>query len=214
MILFSALDADDCTGAYHWHRGFAGANDALFPRNQDDFELMVMNGGVWAAKSPAGDFLALAYSTFDEAKTECEIGGLMVAAQERTRGLGGTIMRLALGHSLVEENLLELPNARIIAHVLKGNDDPRRLIIDGLKFRYASSVRIPATELPGLRSDDGFVHGDEYELSKPESIEALAEWARSWTGHLKGNAAHVELRSGVTLKDWAAALDDLAVTHR
>src|SRR5205085_6948820 len=98
MILFSALEAEDCLAAYHWHCGFSGANDALFPRDHDHFQSMVMDGSVWAARSTSGDFLALAYSTYDEAHRVCEIGGLMVAHQARSKGLGGTIMRLALGH--------------------------------------------------------------------------------------------------------------------
>jgi GNAT superfamily N-acetyltransferase len=213
MILFSALEADDCLAAYQWHRGFSAANDALFPRDQDDFESLVMEGSVWAAKSPSGDYLALAYSTYNEHTRECEIGGLMVAQQERSKGLGGTIMRLALGHALVEENLLDV-GARVVAHVLEGNDDPRRLITDGLKFHHAKSVKIPEDELPGLRAREGFVHGDEFELTKPDSIVSLAEWARSWTGDLHGHATHVELRSGVQMHDWAEALEDLARRHR
>jgi hypothetical protein len=213
MILFSALEADDCLAAYQWHRGFSAANDALFPRNQDDFESLVMEGSVWAAKSPGGDYLALAYSTYNEHTRVCEIGGLMVAQQARSKGLGGTIMRLALAHVLVEENLLEA-GARVVAHVLEGNDDPRRLITDGLKFRHATAVQIPETQLRGLRSRNGFVHGDEFELSTPESIEALAKWARSWTGELQGDAAHIELRSGIQMHDWAEALEDLARRHQ
>lgn len=139
----------------------------------------------------------------------------MVAAAERGRGLGSTIMRLALGHSLLEENLLDITGARIVAHVLKGNDEPRKLITGGLRFHYAKSVKIPAVNLPGLRAqNDGFVHGDEFELSKPDSIEALATWARSWTGHSNGHTSHVELRDGVHLQDWAYALDELAARHR
>lgn len=212
MILFSALEADDCLAAYQWHRGFSAANDALFPRDQDDFQSLVMEGSVWAAKSPNGDYLSLAYSTFNEDKRVCEIGGLMVARQARKQGLGGNIMRLALGHALVEENLLDV-GARVISHVIEGNDDPRRLITDGLKFRHVSAVRIPDSELPGLRARDGFVHGDEFELTKPDSLNALAKWARSWTGQLNGSVAHVELRSGVKMTDWAEALEDLASRH-
>jgi hypothetical protein len=213
MILFSALEAEDCLAAYHWHRGFSGANDALFPRDHDHFQSMVMDGSVWAAKSPSDDFLALAYSTYDEANRVCEIGGLMVVQQVRSQGLGGTIMRLALGHALVEENLLDA-GARIVAHVLEGNDDPRHLITEGLKFHHVEAVRIPEDRLPGLRSRDGFVHGDEFELTKPDSIVVLAGWARAWTGELTGHAAHIELRSGVQMNDWADALDELATRHR
>ena len=79
MILLSAIDYDECKAADGWHRGFAGANDALFPRSRDRFEDLVMEGSVWAARDPSGDYLALAYASYNEADKECEIGGLMVA---------------------------------------------------------------------------------------------------------------------------------------
>lgn len=212
MILFSAIDIDDCLGAYHWHRGFSGANDALFPRQFDDFEQLVMEGSVWAARESTGDYLALAYASYDEAKKECEIGGLMVATQARGKGLGAMMMFLALAHALLEEDLLADPAVRIVAHVLRSNDMPRGIIERKLMFRHARSVCIPGGVLPGLRTeDDGNVHGDEYELTRPESLVALAEWARSWTGQLPNDQiADIELRAGVSMEDWRDALDEMA----
>lgn len=215
MILFSAVEAEDCIAAYQWHRGFSGANDALYPRDHDSFQSMVLDGSVWAAKDTSGDFLALAYSTYDECNKVCEIGGLMVAAQARGSGVGSSIMRLTLGHALVEENLLGIPKARVVAHVLKGNEAPLNIIRNALKFHHVRSVAIPASELPGLRADnDGMVHGDEFELTKPDTIEALADWTRNWPTTLRENPAHVELRSGVTIEDWTDALEDIAAKCR
>jgi GNAT superfamily N-acetyltransferase len=214
VILFSAVEADDCLAAYQWHRGFSGANDALYPRDHDSFQSMVMDGSVWAAKDPSGDFLALGYSTYDESQKICEIGGLMVAAQAQRKGLGSAIMRLTLAHTLVEENLLEIPDARIVAHVLRGNEAPRRIITETLRFKHVGEVTYPAHELPGLRAEeDGMVHGDEFELTKPDSIAALAQWTRDWPASLRENPAHVELRAGVTIEDWTRALEDLTTKH-
>lgn len=212
MILFSAIDIDDCLGAYHWHRGFSGANDALFPRQFDDFEQLVMEGSVWAARDSAGDYLALAYASFNEDTKECEVGGLMVATQARGRGLGAMMMSLALAHALIEEDILIDPEVRVVAHVLRSNDKPRGIIEKKLMFHLAKSVCIPGDKLPGLRTeDDGNVHGDEYELTIPDSLIALADWARSWTGQLPGDEmADIELRAGVSMKDWCDALDEMA----
>jgi hypothetical protein len=210
MILFSAIELDECTSAYHWHRGFVGANDALYPRQHDDFQSLVMDGSVWAAKSLQGDYLAMAYASFDEAKRVCELGGLMVVMAERGKGLGATIMRLALAHVLVEENLLSIPGVRIVSHVIEGNTDPLTVIEHALRFRKAGPVKYPAKDLPGLRARDGYVHGEEFEITVPESVQGLAEWARAWNGEVNGGTAHIELRAGVAMRDWAETLDAIA----
>lgn len=214
MILLSAIDFDECKAAYGWHRGFAGANDALFPRSRDRFEELVMEGSVWAAREHSGDYLALAYASYNEIEKECEIGGLMVAVQARGKGLGTLVMRLALAHIVLEENLLSDPNVRVVAHVLKANPMPRNIIESQLQFVHARQVEIPQEALPGLRADpDGIIRGDEFELSNPKTLLALAEWAKSWTGKLAdGHVADIELRNGISLLDWAAALEDLAAT--
>ena len=215
MILFSAIDYEECSDAYNWHRGFSGANDALFPRQHDDFQTMVYDGRVWAARDAGGDYLALAYSSYDEAKLECEIGGLMVAAQARKKGLGLMMMRLALTHALLEEDLLSQGEVRIVAHVLASNEAPRGIIQDGLRFKHASVVEIDGAQLPGLRADpDGKIRGDEYELAKPDSLIALAEWAHGWTGFLpNAETADIDFRSGVDIAVWRKALDDLVTRH-
>lgn len=215
MILFSAIDHSDCMEAYHWHRGFQAANAALFPRTLDAFEDLVMAGAVWAAKDTHGNYLAQAYAAFDEGSLECEIGGLMVAQSQRGQGLGATIMRLALVHALLEESILDIPNARIVAHVLSSNQDPRGIIENRLLFKKVKSVEIPADHLPGLKADDdGFIRGDEYEIQLPATLSALADWAERWTDHINGGSdALIELRPNVSMELWAKALRDLEQKH-
>lgn len=212
MILFSAISHDDCMGAYQWHRGFTAANDALFPRNEEQFQDLVMHGSVWAACATSGEYLAQAYANFDEQSLECEIGGLMVAKQAQGMGLGATIMRLALAHALVEEDILSIDGARVVAHVLKSNPEPRKIITDKLLFKLAKTVEIPGDALPGLRADpDGIIRGDEFEISLPESLESLAQWAQGWNDSLNGDGqALIDLRDGVSMDLWAEALRDIA----
>lgn len=211
MILFSAIEHGDCVAAYHWHRGFSSANSSLFPRTFERYEDLVMQGSVWAARDTSGNFLAQAYAAYDEGSLECEIGGLMVAENSRGKGLGATIMRLALVHALLEENILAIKGARIVAHILKGNNDPRGVIEKRLLFAHAKAVEIPQEALPGLKADeDGMIRGDEYEIQLPQTLTALAEWAEKWHDHVNGGSdAIIELRTGVSMELWAKALRDL-----
>ena len=215
MILFSAIEHEDCLAAYHWHRGFSAANSSLFPRSLERFQDLVMEGSVWAATDTSGNYLAQAYAAFDEDTLECEVGGLMVAEQERGHGLGATIMRLALAHALVEEDILCIPNARVIAHVLASNNDPRGIIENKLKFKHARSLEIPAEALPGLKPDsDGFIRGDEFEIQLPETLTALAEWAENWHDHVNGGSeAIIELRTGISMLLWSKALREMELRH-
>jgi len=89
---------------------------------------------------------------------------------------------------------------------------PTAIIERKLMFRHARSVCIPGAALAGLGTeDDGNVHGAEYELTISESLVALAEWARSWTGQLPNDQmADIELRAGVSMEDWRDALDEMA----
>ncbi len=81
-----------------------------------------------------------------------------------------------------------------------------------LKFRHRKKISVPGSKLPGLKTDHaGMVHGDEYELSVPQSLDALAAWCDAWRGELKdGTSAEVELRPGVTLNLWAKAFRGMA----
>lgn len=174
------------------------------------FEAIVERGYAWSALDREGDYLALAYANFDDRSSTWELGGLMVGTSERGRGYGSTLMRLALGHLLFEENPLEL-NHKVVAHVLKSNPDPRPIIEQCLKFEFSKVVKIPATSMPGLRANAaGVIEGDEFHLVVPDTLIALADWLESWDGKLKNKErVTVILRSNVSFDDWIAALRDM-----
>lgn len=139
------------------------------------------NGLCWAATDDDG-LVGLAYAAFDPESYEWEIGGLMVLERARGKGIGTILMLLALGHALISED----PPAwdrppKIVAHVHKRNDMPRRIIVDGLKFHHSASVKIPGDRLEGLPvEEDGCVHGDEFSLIVPDTLYALADFCDSW----------------------------------
>ncbi|WP_190242442.1 GNAT family N-acetyltransferase [Rhodococcus ruber] len=209
-VVIAHVQPGEASEAYQWHRGFAASNNHLFPRSRAHYETLTENYQVVAARE-RGEFVGLCYYAQDGESDEWELGGLMVGTNQRGRGLGATLMYVTLGILLVDVNPLEV-DEWIISHVIKGNDAPRSIIADRLKFKIRRQVKIPAEVLPGLMTqEDGMVHGDEFELTIPATLNALADWCDAWTGTLRdGTPAHIELREGMTPAAFAEASRELA----
>jgi hypothetical protein len=212
QITFRIVDSSEAGRAFHWHRGFAAAGEAIYPRNEKTFEDLVFDRSVWCAVSSNDEYLALSYASFSDEDGVWEIGGLMVAAAMRGKGLGLIMMCLPLAGMLVNEQPLSWEVVpEIVAHVLASNDAPRR-IIPKVGFVFDHPVEIPAAALPGLKADpDGFIRGDEFHLKIPDALIALADWCDAWDGKLlDGTDASIDLLPGVTLADWAMAFREMA----
>ena len=209
MVQFSIVDPGKCREAYQWHRGFAASNDCIFPRSWESYEQLADEGRVWCAQNDRGDFVALAYFDFDNSRWE--IGGLMVATQERRKGIGSIIARLTLGHILFEEDPLGRGET-IIAHVHAENLEPRSTIANVLRFRQSKHIKLPGALLPGLRTNiAGEIEGDEFETVRPDSLLALSQWCNTWDGKLKdGREVKVLLSPGTSLNLWAKAFREMA----
>jgi hypothetical protein len=208
-VWFYLLDPLEGREAYRWHRGYVASDNHLFPRTWPAYERMASNGQVWCAKDSNNDYLALAYSTIED--DAWEIGGLMVAVQEKEKGIGSIIARLTLGHLLFEEDPLG-NGKRVIAHVHAQNNAPRKLLEGALKFKKTATVLIPGSELPGLMTNsNGDVEGDVLSLVSSDTLLDLADWCRNWKGKLKDNRkAQIDFRDGISLQIWANAFDDMA----
>jgi GNAT superfamily N-acetyltransferase len=212
MIRFRLVDPSEYRLVFQWHSGFAAANDALFPQPVAVFKQMVEDRQLWCAEDAAsGEYLGLAYAYFDSDQNCWEIGGLMVAAKSRGTGIGSTIMRLALGHLLFEEDPIDR-GQDVIAHVLEGNRDPRAIIEECLRFRRSKSVVVPGSKLPGLRvNEEGNVVGDEFAMDRKETLVALASWCGRWSGKMKdGTSASIDFMEGISLAEWERALSERA----
>lgn len=211
-INFRIVDNTEIGRAFAWHRAFAEANEAIYPRDRTTFADMVYDRSVWCAISPDDEYQALSYAAFSEANDEWEIGGLMVSDAMRGKGLGRIMMRLPLANMLFNEQPLSWdPVPKIVAHVLASNDAPRRIIPE-VGFIFHHHVEIPAEVLPGLKADeDGFIRGDEFHLKIPDALHNLADWCDNWDGKLSdGTDASIDLLPRVTLADWAAAFRSMA----
>lgn len=212
-VVIRHVRPDEAWDAYQWHRTFADSDDHIFPRTWDTYRTFAENYQLVVAVED-GEFLGLCYYAQDEETHEWEIGGLMVAPGQQGRRIGSTLMCVALGNLLIDIDPLAIGEG-VISHVIKGNSAPRGIIVRLLKFDHRREVRIPGHVLPGLKTeDDGMVHGDEFELSIPESLIALALWSAGWIGQLPdGSDAHIDLREGLTLADWSDAFMEMANTY-
>ena len=135
----------------------------------------------------------------------------MVAARERGSGVASTLARIALINVLVKEDPLHR-KAKVIAHVLVGNDKPRDLIQHALRFGYVRRESYPSEMLPGLPSNtDGKVEGDLFTLTG-ESLASLINWCNQAPAHLKdGRPLNVQFGAGFTFSVLSAALRGMSV---
>lgn len=214
-VTIRIVDSSEVGRAHAWHSGFAAANDALFPRKPEDFERLAFSRSLWCAITSEDEIMAMSYVDSEDDRI-IEAGGLMVAAQARGTGLGTAIFRAPLAHFVMTERPQCWRNPpTIIAHILQGNDMPRR-IIEETGFVFAHPVERSGDELPGLRQcEDGMVRGDELHLDWSLALPALAGWAGTWTGALRdGRAIDVLMLDGETMADLAIGLAEMATPSR
>ncbi|MBY0287493.1 MAG: GNAT family N-acetyltransferase [Mycobacteriaceae bacterium] len=209
-VVFAHVDPAHARDAFHWHRGFAAANDMLFPRSWAEYENLANDGRIVCATED-GLYLGLCYYTWDDSEEEWEVGGLMVDSRQRKRSLGSILTRVTLGHLLFEEEPLSR-HERIISHVHRQNDAPRRLVEDQLGFTFVREITVESARVPGLPVEaDGLVHGDLFQLAHPYTVELLALWCESWEGKLRDKTpAEIELFEGVTVQLWGQAFRRMA----
>ncbi|MBC8114351.1 MAG: hypothetical protein H7062_08245 [Candidatus Saccharimonas sp.] len=212
MILFSTVDVDSEYAAYKWHKASTEHDKSVYPRSSSEFNSFVINGMAWSAIDEYGAYQGLAYASYTPA--HWEVGGLAVSVEAREKGVGLLLAYLVLGHLLFEEDPLDNDPPRpirVIVHVLKSNAKPLP-IIERLRFRTSGPVTIHGSQLPGLPTEeDGYVHGKEYELTVPDTLMVLREWAVGWEGRLRnGEPALIVLREGVSIAMWAEAFAQMA----
>jgi hypothetical protein len=212
MILFSTVDVESEFDAYKWHKASAQHDESVYPRTPAEFNSFVLKGMAWSATDEQGAYQGLAYASYSP--NQWELGGLAVSVEAREKGVGLLLAYMSLGHLLFEEDPLDNDPPRpirIIVHVLKSNEMPLP-ILERLRFRLSGPVTIHGSQLPGLPTEaDGYVHGNEYELTVPDTLMVLREWAVSWDGRLRNDEpALIVLREGISLAMWAEAFGQMA----
>ena len=210
-VKFRLVDPLDGAVAFGWHRGFAEASQAIFPRERELFLHLIYERQVWGAVAEDGHFLAMSYIHFSEADGRYEVGGLMVSGRTRGQGLGGAMLRLPIAYTLFNEGLPKTdPDIPVMTHVLARNRAPRTIMTE-VGFRFANAVEIPAEAMPGLQADaDGKIRGDEFHFDAKTAIPRLADWCAVGQPTLKdGTLTTVEMTEGVSLADLATVLREI-----
>lgn len=196
--------------SHQWHCDFTSTNNHIFPRTLEKYKELAENGQMLSAKDARSNLVGLVYFNFED--NVWEIGGLMVSSLHQNLGIGSILMRLALGHLLFEEDPLNR-NENIITHAHADNQDPRNIIKHSIVFKHRRRIEVDGVKFPGLKVDGkGKVHGDEFELTIPDSLIKLADWCEKWNGKMKeGQQAEIILRPEVTLKMWGEAFREMAI---
>jgi len=194
-VVIAHVQPEEARDAFLWHQGFSSANDHLFPRTLEEYDQFAENRQLRCARDDDGNYLGFCYHRQDEETLEWELGGVMVGVQQRGKSLGLILLSVTLGDLLIDSSPLD-EGQWVISHVVEGNPMPRGLLTTHLKFKHRKELVIPGHMLPGLHTqDDGNVHGDEFEMTVPETLCSLANWCDDWTGTLRdGTPAEIELR--------------------
>jgi hypothetical protein len=209
---FFTVERKDAPSAHQWHCGFAAAAQSILPRTQSQFFEFIEEGYVWAAHDERG-YAGLAYCYPDQqsdGRFDWELGGLMIAANEKGRGVASTLARLVLINTLVKENPFRRGD-KVISHVLASNEEPRMLIQKALGFDLVARHEYPSDALPGLPTNArGMVEGDLFNLPKV-ALAAFADWCDLAPAHLKdGRPLHIRFGDGFGFPLYSAALKKMA----
>lgn len=135
--------------------------------SREEVSKLIADGVLWIARDQEGRLVGCCYvkvplSTETEAPP-AEYGGAFVRGEQRGRGIGEALARLAIAHFMWDNDPESLP--RLLAHVHAENEKPRT-VLGKLGFRHDKRIQVPEG-VPGFEhmpkaKEDGLVHGDEF----------------------------------------------------
>ena len=206
---FSKVPIAKAGEAFACHTSIAKSNAHIWPRTEDEIRRYCEEGSLFCVRGFDGQLVALCYSILDA--EAWEIGGLTVDGSLQNLGIGTTLVRFVLAHTMVFTQPWE-NKQRVIAHIHEENNDPRN-IFRRLGFVHVRQIAVPAGNAPESmrRNAKGEIVGDELEFSKDGLIQ-LARWLNSEFDGTLGLAkvpADLHLESG-GLADMKVALADMA----
>ncbi|MCG3267157.1 hypothetical protein [Yoonia sp. I 8.24] len=206
MIEFGLESLSHADLAYQWHSGFASSDENISRLEMEQCKALAANGKLVVAKRINGtdipEFVAVIY--YDVENSTWVLGGLMTDYNVRGKGVAQVLCSLALGRLIALENPFGR-SERIVSHVARSNDRPKRLL-ELAGFQKVASMK------SSRETDEGEERWiDEYELkNRYVALEMLKKWAANWNLPL---CSSIQKRSLLTLPpgnniaDWHAIFE-------
>ena len=169
----------------------------LRERSPGEIARLIEEGFLFVAEDADGNELIAASYIADE-DNRFEFGGVFVRKDRRGHGL---LMWLGLS-CILTVLLTQEEGAEVIAHVVKGNDGPRKGL-EKLGFVSGKLEQVPQASLSGLSHMDadsqGFVHATTYTLQHDVFAETVSRKLLGFSGWSKSD--YIELDSELTNPD-------------
>lgn len=198
-----ALAAD----AFAFHLKIATSNDHIWPRTEEDIRSLAQSNQLLAAYYEPRDFVGLCYVKAED--NEWELGGLTVDPKVQGHGIGTTLARVAIAHTMAYNEPWKY-GQEVIAYVHQANNDPRKLLKQ-LGFTWTTSIEVPDNHAPPSmkRNEQGKIVGDKFRFT-PEGLQHLSRWFDNESHAIFDERGATVNLGPVTIDDLRVALRDLA----
>jgi GNAT superfamily N-acetyltransferase len=206
----SVVTSADVATAYAFHEHIAGTDEHIWPRTREELQAIAEQNALFGVRrTDTGEFVGLCYVKRDSDTEPFELGGLTVAQEYRSTGIGKILVRFALAHAMVYDDPWST-DQDVIAHVHESNNNPRPLL-EALFFEHVERKKYPGKGFPSSmkRDAEGNVGGDTFRFTR-KGLRALADWfTTDFRGTLK-SGAQVSIELGpVTIGEMLAALREM-----
>ena len=187
--------SSDAADAFRFHKAVAADNSHIWPRTEAQIQEYTNDGclfGVW--RTDNDELVALVYVVLDG--NTWELGGLTVDGSVQKGGIGTTLARFALAHTMAYEQPWEY-GQELIAYVHEANQDPRNLL-DRLGFKFVERIEIPDDDAPASmkRNTAGKLVGDKFHFTQ-EGLQKLSHWFNEeFNGTLRSSNTAVKFDLG------------------
>jgi ribosomal protein S18 acetylase RimI-like enzyme len=207
ILSYATVPRGLAADAFAFHRKIATSNDHIWPRTEEDIRNLAESNQLLAAYHEPRDFVGLCYVKAED--DEWELGGLTVDPALQAHGIGTTLARVAIAHTMVYNEPWKY-GQEVIAYVHQANNDPRRLL-QKLGFEWRSTIEVPDAHAPASmkRNEQGKIVGDKFHFTR-EGLKRLSRWFDN-ESHAIFDKPEATVNLGpVTIDDVRIALRELA----
>jgi ribosomal protein S18 acetylase RimI-like enzyme len=211
ILSYAVVPLDLAADAFAFHRKIATTNDHIWPRTEEDIRSLAESNQLLAAYYEPRDFVGLCYVKAED--DEWELGGLTVDPKVQAHGIGTTLARVAIAHTMAYNEPWKY-GQEVIAYVHQANNDPRKLL-EKLGFERRSSIEVPDDHAPASmkRNEQGKIVGDKFHFTR-EGLKRLSGWFDNESHIIFDKSAATINLGPATIDDLRVALSELATQYR